>query len=756
MKDLNKKDLILNGSKKSEVGKDLKKCATNIDQHNSLFRNFSLDKNFGNNSKNSSILEDSLILNGDTKSIFKEDEKALKYTLTTRYMDDIDEFCDIQKVLVMKEANLNLDKLEDKKNPKKISENNVKSQQLEFINNNKIASIEINMNYNNNLFLRNSKTNSNIIDLVDCTLQQKSSMIDSSLKKDKENSANIENDDNKMKEIKQERLNEIKKQQTKGMQNTSNLIKNDIISSKSSNLSSCESLEFQNNLKDNKKNKKSSSIVKNSSNEKKSNKKKSKSSISVSSNSSSLSDLNNGVGVANKQKNNLIVEEKHDDSSNISSGSELEFNNNNIVKFESELYCLPTLERVVLPKEMEIFSKLNFTKNVTQDFSSLIKMNNFNNFNNIQAPKENPLQQLKIRRGKLLGKTLLVYASNNVNSQQILSTLDLKDCYLELGLKYKLTEKIENIPDTLYSFNLWNNQKQYSIYCIDEDQRNKWLEMIKKAIGSDLANNNYYILESVYKNKEKSLTVRKAKRKIDGKTLAIKCYLKNNSNVNCLNNVWREFSVINTLRHPYVIHIYDKVENSESISLILEFCEGGSLFDFLEKRKFIITEKQACKIIFQLCSVVSYLHLYNVIHKDLNLDNILMTDNSEKADIRLIGFCNSKFKGNNNQSEYNELINFCSPEILSGKEYGFESDIWSIGVISYILLSGIYPFDPSEKYKLINDIIFNEIQFPTNLWKYQSKESLFFVKNLLNKDPKKRMNFIEIFNFPWFYMWGDK
>lgn len=91
--------------------------------------------------------------------------------------------------------------------------------------------------------------------------------------------------------------------------------------------------------------------------------------------------------------------------------------------------------------------------------------------------------------------------------------------------------------------------------------------------------------------------------------------------------------------------------------LVFEYCSGGTLYDYLERREFIISEKVACRIIFQICCVVGYLHTYNVLHRNLNLENFLMTNDTDTAEIRLISFSNSKYlKSGEACMEYSGLL----------------------------------------------------------------------------------------------------
>lgn len=148
----------------------------------------------------------------------------------------------------------------------------------------------------------------------------------------------------------------------------------------------------------------------------------------------------------------------------------------------------------------------------------------------------------------------------------------------------------------------------------------------------------------------------------------------------------------------------------------------------MEKRGFSISESLACKIIFQLCCAVSYLHYYKILHRNIKPENIFLTNDTDLTDIRLGGFSICRILHNVKLlDEYAGTIHYCSPEVLSHEPHGFSSDIWSIGVISYFMLSGILPFHAEKDYDTAQKIIHSDLEFPEELWKYHSRESKLFV-----------------------------
>jgi serine/threonine protein kinase len=126
----------------------------------------------------------------------------------------------------------------------------------------------------------------------------------------------------------------------------------------------------------------------------------------------------------------------------------------------------------------------------------------------------------------------------------------------------------------------------------------------------------------------------------------------------------------------------------------MEFCAGGDFFTYLEKRGFRLPEPKAALFVHKLATAVFYLHSYGIAHRDLKPENILMTDTTDEADMRLLDFGLSKIIGPEEfcKEPYGTL-SYVAPEILLEKPYTKSVDLWSIGIITYLMLSGFLPFD---------------------------------------------------------------
>ena len=182
-----------------------------------------------------------------------------------------------------------------------------------------------------------------------------------------------------------------------------------------------------------------------------------------------------------------------------------------------------------------------------------------------------------------------------------------------------------------------------------------------------------------------------------------------------------------------------------------ELCKGGDLYSYLNQRSFKIPEEKAAKLIYKLTKSVSFLHALGIIHRDLKPENILMTDMSDDADLRISDFCICKrLEPNETTNEIVGTLGYMAPEVLMGKDYNFSADVWGIGVITYLLLTGYLPFDDEEEDKeVIRKTLFESIPFYNDSWKNISSKAKEFVKKILKKDKEERISIEEILSDPW-------
>jgi len=124
---------------------------------------------------------------------------------------------------------------------------------------------------------------------------------------------------------------------------------------------------------------------------------------------------------------------------------------------------------------------------------------------------------------------------------------------------------------------------------------------------------------------------------------------------------------------------------------------GGDLFNYLERRDFVITEERAKELSHQLATALFYLHSFGIAHRDLKPENILMVSDDDTSDLKIVDFGLSKIIGPNETSlDPFGTLSYVAPEVLLQKPYGKEVDLWSLGVITYLMLSRVLPFDDED------------------------------------------------------------
>uniref|UniRef100_A0A0W0GCC5 Protein kinase domain-containing protein n=1 Tax=Moniliophthora roreri TaxID=221103 RepID=A0A0W0GCC5_MONRR len=206
----------------------------------------------------------------------------------------------------------------------------------------------------------------------------------------------------------------------------------------------------------------------------------------------------------------------------------------------------------------------------------------------------------------------------------------------------------------------------------------------------------------------------------------------------------REIHHHRQLHHPHITQMYEVIATESSIWIVTELCSGGELFDYLAE-KGRLGEDETRFLFGQICLAVAYLHEKGIVHRDLKLENVLL---DERCRVKLgdFGFTREYERGALMET-FCGTTGYASPEMLQGQRYlGPEVDIWSLGVILYCLLTGMLPFDDDDEAVMRDKVIIGEFEDP----EWLSTEARDLIKNVLVKEPSKRLSIPHILTHPWF------
>ncbi|OEU16993.1 Pkinase-domain-containing protein [Fragilariopsis cylindrus CCMP1102] len=278
----------------------------------------------------------------------------------------------------------------------------------------------------------------------------------------------------------------------------------------------------------------------------------------------------------------------------------------------------------------------------------------------------------------------------------------------ELGASVQVTDALADVR-TKYHVN--SNELGHGHYGV-----------VRKCM--DRKTNEYYAIKSIRKNKVKNIEVLK-----------------------------REISILKEVKHPHIIELVDVFEDPKYLHLVTELCTGGELFDrIIEKSQSLeghYSEHDAALIIRDILDAIAYCHSKGIVHRDLKPENFLFSTKSEGAPIKIIDFGLSRHNDANHAMKTKVgTPYYVAPEVLR-RDYTEGCDIWSIGVISYILLCGYPPFYGDNDAEIFNSVRSGQFDYPSPEWDEISNSAKQFVSLLLQIDPEMRPTALEGMDHPW-------
>lgn len=210
-----------------------------------------------------------------------------------------------------------------------------------------------------------------------------------------------------------------------------------------------------------------------------------------------------------------------------------------------------------------------------------------------------------------------------------------------------------------------------------------------------------------------------------------------------------EVAIMRLLNHQNVVQMKEVFEDRGKMYLVMELVEGGELFDRIRQKK-VFSEFTAFHITRQLLDTVKYLHDVGIVHRDIKPENILLSDNSEIPTIKLADFGLSKLVGPNDTLHVAcGTLGYVAPEVLMQQPYTKQVDLWSVGVVTYLMLRGKLPFDSKDKHVLIQKTIEARVDLNPAYWGKYTQYALDFLRKLLAKDPSERLSVEQALEHAW-------
>lgn len=244
-------------------------------------------------------------------------------------------------------------------------------------------------------------------------------------------------------------------------------------------------------------------------------------------------------------------------------------------------------------------------------------------------------------------------------------------------------------------------------------------------------------------------TVKRATKKSSEEQFAIKIIRKEKLDHKELSVIHDEAEIMSSVKHPHCVRMFELYETKKKLYMVLELLRGGELFDRIVKKTHF-SEMEAATATKEIAQAVKYLHSINIVHRDLKPENLIYESQDANSKLKLTDFGLAKVAAaDRGMATACGTPGYVAPEVLMGLPYGPEVDLWSIGVILYIMLCGFPPFyhqNTKELYKLIKA---GRYSFPEQYWSKISPAAVELVRHLLTVDPKKRATPDDILRNRW-------
>uniref|UniRef100_A0A4W5M7H9 Serine/threonine-protein kinase 17A n=1 Tax=Hucho hucho TaxID=62062 RepID=A0A4W5M7H9_9TELE len=278
------------------------------------------------------------------------------------------------------------------------------------------------------------------------------------------------------------------------------------------------------------------------------------------------------------------------------------------------------------------------------------------------------------------------------------------------------------------------------------------LSEIKTPIKNELFTDHYTIIPGKELGRGKFAVVRKCVEKCTGREYAAKFMRKRRKGQDCRLEIIHEVAVLElATASQRVVNLHQVYEMAAEMVLVLQFAAGGEIFNqCVAERDEAFKEEDVKRLMRQILEGVSFLHRNNMVHLDLKPQNILLTSNALLGDIKIVDFGLSRMVSSS--QELREIMGtpeYVAPEILNYEPISTATDMWSIGVLAYVMLTGISPFLGEDKQETFLNISQINVSYQEEELEHVDQAAITFIKALLIKEPQNRATAEECLQHKW-------
>eukprot|EP00177_Eucheuma_denticulatum_P001643 GFKZ01002960.1.p1 GENE.GFKZ01002960.1~~GFKZ01002960.1.p1 ORF type:complete len:438 (-),score=66.65 GFKZ01002960.1:2062-3375(-) len=283
-------------------------------------------------------------------------------------------------------------------------------------------------------------------------------------------------------------------------------------------------------------------------------------------------------------------------------------------------------------------------------------------------------------------------------------------------------------------------KRSISYFAHDQDSYQQWVAALRSSSSSRV--DDFYKLGTVL-GEGAFAKVRMAIDKQTGQKTAVKIIEKHGHDPREMEYLSREMDIMKSVSHPNVVNTIDMFDSPGALHIVLEYMAGGELFDIIADAG-SFTEQKAAQVTRDLIKGVQYLHMHDIVHRDLKPENVLCVTKSWPLEVKIADFGLADFSrdGVIDTTTAAGMIGtpgYVAPEVVNKVKYGPAVDMWAVGVLLYIMLSGKMPFYGKNDRACLEMIAKGRYSMPLREWSQISEDAKSLVRGLLQLDPNKRL-----------------